>query len=251
MQSPKSIFSAAFNVLLPNYCRICDLFLEDQELLCGECKSLVPRIKGKVCNHCGMPLSAKSKDQAVCQNCEKNIAALGSLRAFGIYEEALEKLTQQFKLHFDLSLTDFFAAKLSKLYTANFGKEKKHDCLVTVPHHRFTIVKRGFDHLYNLGSALSFRLQIPYRAEALFKTKWTRPQHKKSLLQRKTMSSKSFKVNGKENLDGMRILLVDDVVTTGTTLNACAERLRASYRDIEIDGLAIAMTRRNDSAVSP
>jgi ComF family protein len=246
ISAPKSIFAAAFNVLLPNYCRICDSFLEDQELMCDDCKTLVPRIKGQVCDRCGLPLSGKAKAKGCCLQCDKTVSALGSLRAYGIYEQALEKLVQQLKLHFDLHLTDYFASKLSRIYTVKFGNQKKHDCIVTVPHHRFTLVKRGFDHLFNLGSALSHRLQIPYSAELLIKTKWTHPQHKKSLVERKTnIRSDSFKVNRRENWDSKRILLVDDVVTTGTTLNACAERLRASYRDIGVDGLAIAMTKRD------
>jgi ComF family protein len=205
---------------------------------------LVPRIRGRICRRCGLPLSRKNKKLTACPACDKNISELQSLRAYGLYEGALEKLIGQFKLRFDLKLTDHLAKTLSKVYRVNFGKEKNHDCLVTIPHHRFTLVRRGFDPLYNLGCALSFRLQIPYRSEALFKSKWTRPQHAYSLAKRKVnIGSSSFVVNRRENLDGARILLVDDVVTSGTTLNACAERLRASYKDVVVDGLALAMTR--------
>lgn len=112
----------------------------------------------------------------------------------------------------------------------NMGKEitQQSDVIVPVPMHKYKLLKRGYNQAALLAMKLSSKLKIKYLPQALIKTNNTIPQAELKKDDRIKNVKNSFKVNPKfkESLKGKNILLVDDVITTGATIDECCKTLR-------------------------
>ncbi len=132
--------------------------------------------------------------------------------------------------------------QLGRVYGADLVNEKykdQFDVIVPVPLHESKKRKRGYNQSEEFGKGLSEVLEIPCTEKFLKRTRATSTQTKKSKLNRWENVSEVFEVEQKEELKGKRILLVDDVVTTGATLEACGQKLlEAGCGDVSIACIA-------------
>lgn len=114
----------------------------------------------------------------------------------------------------------------------NIGKEiiQQSDVIIPVPMHKYKLLKRGYNQSALLAMKLTSKLQIKYLPQALIKSNNTIPQAELKKDDRIKNVKNSFKVNPKfkESLKGKNILLVDDVITTGATIDECCKTLRKS-----------------------
>lgn len=122
-----------------------------------------------------------------------------------------------------------------------YGLAEEFDLIVPIPLHISKLRKRGYNQSDALAEGLAEGLQIPWDAKALQRTQATRTQTRMSRAERYANMAEVFTVARPEAIQGQRILLVDDVITTGATLQACGEALIAAQaRTLSVAALAVA-----------
>lgn len=155
------------------------------------------------------------------------------------YGRPIRGLIRSFKFHGIRVLARIFAPVMAEL--AGELELKEIDCLVPVPLHPARERERGYNQAKLLADALSVQIGIPVRTDLLKRIRKTRQQARLSHSQRGKNTRGAFLTE--QNLNGMRILLVDDVITTGSTVSSCAEALRAAGA-AHVEAISIAGTRR-------
>lgn len=147
-------------------------------------------------------------------------------RALGYYEGTLRLAIHQWKYQEKTSLTSFFGEKMAEGFF-QYWNPSAIDLLLPVPLHPRRLRERGFNQSLLLAKALSRRTGIPYRKRLLQKIKSTPPLMELRSGERERVIKGAFRIIKKEEIAGKSILLVDDVYTTGATVNECARVLLA------------------------
>jgi len=164
-------------------------------------------------------------------------------RALGAYEGSLRVAIHRWKYEGKAHLTLFFAEWMAE-GMSRYWEPNSLDLLVPVPLHPQRLRERGFNQALLLVKELSRRTGIPYRKTILQKKKPTIPQVNLSGVEREKGLRGAFHVIGEEELSGKSVLLVDDVYTTGATVNECSKvLLRGGAERVDILTLAHAIKR--------
>ncbi len=204
----------ALDLLFPPRCALCGL---GGVLLCGECAATLPPADGERCERCWMPVSRAT----VCRHCYQRPPAFASVRAAFVMDGPARRLAHELKYE---GLTSI-AEPMAELMTA-CPDVADADVVVPVPLHRARERSRGYNQAAELARHLAAALQLPYEPRAARRTRDTAPlartMHRD---ERRSIVAGAFAAD-RRRIDGRRVLLVDDVVTTGATLDACAGALR-------------------------
>lgn len=235
-------------VIFPSGCRICKALLTrpDRLPVCEACLSSFPRAPEARCALCGQPwLSDEGLEEGsrFCLECCERQFAFDWARSFGLYEGALARAILLLKFERIEPLGGWFAKRLAEIVREE-AELFAVDIIVPVPLHRQRRKERGFNQVDLVGRPLARRLGRPYRPGLLLRSK---PRPEKHLLrneERWEAVRGAFAVSERGRVDNLRILLLDDVMTTGATLDACARALRdAGARSVS--GLTIARALRS------
>lgn len=123
------------------------------------------------------------------------------------------------------------------------GLEEKIDAIICVPIHRRKKAFRGYNQSELLGDYVAKKLDVPILKNHLLKVKWTKDQNKLGKIERLSNLRDSFKTANIKDIKGKEILLIDDIITTGTTLKECSKSLIDSGAK-KIYGLAITSSMK-------
>ena len=145
-------------------------------------------------------------------------------RALGVFEGSLQEAIHRWKYEGKTYLTPFFAEWMAEGLN-RYWERGSLDLLIPVPLHARRLRERGFNQALLLVKDLSRRTGIPYHKTILQKKKSTIPQVNLSGAEREKGVRGSFEVIEREELEAKSILLVDDVYTTGATVNECSKML--------------------------
>jgi ComF family protein len=145
-------------------------------------------------------------------------------RASGAYEGSLRQAIHRWKYEGKTHLTPFFAEWMAT-GLKHYWESNSFDLLLPVPLHTRRLRERGFNQALLLVKELSHRIGIPYEKTILQKKRPTIPQVNLSGAEREKGVRGAFDVIGKEELERKSVLLVDDVYTTGATVNECSKVL--------------------------
>jgi len=184
-----------------------------------------------MCDCCGRPFAspiAGLSAQPLCRLCRVSFYAFDRARSFAAYNPALAKAVVLLKYEEVLPLGDWFASRLAEILrrTGDVANEWRADVVVPVPLHADRRRERGYNQAELIARPLAARLGIKLEPRLLIRT---RPRPSRLVLSR-TEHWKSvrgaYAMAGKPKIDNLRILLVDDVLTTGATLDACSRTLK-------------------------
>ena len=210
----------------PPHCAGCACRLDESQsldfeevTLCVQCRALILPPPGHRCNVCSHPMQG----MLVCPNCEGTKWHLSAIVPGCRYEGLARELIQRFKYGRDQSLMRPLGDLLLPALGDTRLQGRKFDAIVPVPLHSVREREREFNQAALLASRLANRTAIPMRP-LLRRTRATVPQAGFDRVHRLGNLEGVFAIKGGVK-EGVEILLVDDVTTTGTTLNACAKAL--------------------------
>jgi ComF family protein len=233
----RQVAGALASVIFPAPCRICGEMLEDASRIpiCRSClASLVPWT-APLCQRCGRPFASGAAVQGVaaplCHGCRRGLYDFDFARSYGAYSPAMTQAIVLLKYEQVTALAGWFAQRLLPL-AREHAAEFSADVVVPVPLHRDRQRERGYNQAELIARPLAKRLGLPCRSYLLVRT-LPRPA-KLRLTSRERWRSvrNAFVTSESSRVDKLRVLLVDDVITTGATLDACSRALRqagASY----------------------
>lgn len=222
----KKIFQLLVDSIYPRRCTFCDCVLGRKErYLCKTCRNKIPSpITEPRCKTCGKPLRCEEKEY--CYDCDQRIqsyeAGIGIFLYQGIMKEAVMRFKFQGRKEYGM-----FLGKLMNLYAADFIKNIHPDMIVPVPIHRKKQSRRGYNQAEVLAQIVSKGFSIPIRTDLVLRKKFTKAQKELNRNERKKNIKKAFQVK-KEAGKYKRILIIDDIYTTGTTINEMAQELKSS-----------------------
>jgi len=226
---------------LPSQCHCCEKFLEErQKGLCPDCLSKMRWIEAPFCSVCGTPFVSQEVSNHPCGACLTEKKYFTMARALGYYEGSLQEAIHRWKYEGKMTLTSIFGEWMAEGLN-RYWDSHLFDLLIPVPLHRERLRERGFNQALLLVKELNRRTGIPYRKNLLQKKKPTLPQVHLSGAEREKGVRGSFRLLGREELEGKSILLVDDVYTTGATVKECSKVLLAGGA-ARVDVLTLAHT---------
>lgn len=222
-------FEAGLAFLYPAVCQICgeQRARPEEGLVCSRCWSQVRFIRPPFCERCGLPFAGDLTTRFECANCREMEfpfrAARAAVVAAGVVREAIHRYKYQRALWFEPFLADLLVREAAPVLCG-----QKWDWLVPVPLHPTKKREREFNQAERLSERLRAATRIPMNPNWLRRVVPTSTQTRLTRQQRAANMRGAFAMANGERLHGERIVLLDDVFTTGATTSACAKVLLAA-----------------------
>lgn len=211
------------NILFPRRCPVCGEIVKPAgSLICTACFRELSFVRSPVCKKCGKEIVNETMEY--CDDCASHRHAFEYGVALVNYNETARKSMVQIKYKNKREYLDFYGAALVARHEKTI-RRMQVDAIVPIPVHRSRMRNRGFNQAEVLGEIISDRLEIPMENGILKRMKRTLPQKELSAAERLKNLSGAFQAG--EIPAGIRsVLLVDDIYTTGSTIEACSRVLR-------------------------
>ncbi len=213
--------------LFPRRCPVCDGIVSGGALIHRECmKKLVP-LREPVCLICGRELQSDRRE--LCDRCLRGPRPFDKGRALLLYDNTAMASMAAVKYKNKREYLDFYAAAMARRF-ARFVEDESPDVLLPVPIHPARRRSRGFNQAEELASRLSDAWYIPVEADLLKRVKNTDPLKGMGATERKEHLKEAFAIPADIPSKDIprRILLIDDIYTTGSTMEACASVLKTA-----------------------
>jgi len=241
MPSVAAIIRRVLNAVLPVECASCGRALADDPVpfFCQPCWESIHPLSGPSCPRCGRPFASTVallySPHHLCGACRLRRPAYTQAWSLYPYEPPLQDAIRLFKYHGKVALAD----ALGSLMSAAVPHPLEVDLLMPVPLHPSRLKEREFNQSLLLADHLNRRLRLPLSYGNLIRVRRTEPQTALTRKARLKNLRRAFVVLRPQEVAGKKILLVDDVATTGTTVNECAKALRkAGAADVYVGTLA-------------
>lgn len=225
------------DLLFPRRCPVCgDIVLPRGELICPACVKKLSFVKQPVCKKCGKEIS--SAEREYCLDCTKHKRSFDYGRALLNYNDTAKKSMADIKYRNTREYLDFYAEAVCLRYGTALLRLGA-DALVPVPVHPSRRRQRGFNQAEIFACRIGARLGIPVRTELLVRSKKTAPQKQLNPKERLHNLEEAFTAG--EVPEGVRrVILVDDIYTTGSTIEACTRALlRAGVKNVYFIAICI------------
>ena len=235
----KKALSSLLAFLFPPYCLLCDSLLEEGErIVCKGCWARLEIISDCFCQCCGSRLIS---GRTICNSCLKEGYHFSFNRSLGPFDQKYKTLIHHLKYERMTGLASKLGEKL--LFIIKWGPRfAPAQGVVPVPLHPTKLRERGYNQSLLLAQEVSKGSGLSLIDDALLKVRRTKSQTKLDLEQRVENVKGAFKVFSRGKVEGKRLILVDDVFTTGSTLNSCAEALMEAGAK-EVYGLTLAIAK--------
>ncbi len=218
LSSLRSIAAEFADLLFPPHCALCKAPLPSGTgllCLCADCIAAFPPLPFARCPRCALPLD----ENGVCADCRRGTPPFAATAALGLYDGRLREAIQRLKYRGDFRL----AQPLGLLLAQQVTKLGPIDRIVPVPLHITRLRQRSYNQSQLLAQAIGKELHIPTAPRTLQRLQATTPQQTLSSEERLNNLRGMFALRA--DVRGLRVLMVDDVMTTGATLRECAQVL--------------------------
>ena len=209
-------------MLLPPRCLSCGDTVDQHGAVCPVCWSELRFITAPICRCCGVPLGSAAAGEPICEECVDQDRKFDRARAALRYEGIGRRLVLRFKHNDRIEVSATMARWMEQ---AGGAMLEGTELLVPVPMHRWRLVHRGYNQAAILARRIGQTNSIPCFPDLLRKRHATVSQQGLNAAQRKiNITSDVFEVSKRhrEAVEGRRIILIDDVLTTSATVSACA-----------------------------
>lgn len=216
----RSIWRVMLDFALPPRCAGCGDIIEEVGGFCSVCWTKVEWLGNAGCQRCGLPLAGTEID--TCGRCLADPPKLDRIRAAVAYGDLPRSIALRLKYGRKVALARTMARYMAPLN----GDWPKDTLIVPVPLHRWRLWGRGFNQSGLVARELSRLWRISTDGTLLRRVKQTRPLKGLNYNQRRKAVSGAFAVADRDRVRGRTIVLIDDVLTSGSTAEACARALR-------------------------
>jgi ComF family protein len=222
------------DAILPPRCPGCGIIVDLPAAICGTCWAGIAFIVDPLCQRCGRPFEFTVADRSFCGRCLADPPVYDRARAAALYDDASRGLLLRFKHGDGLNLTPLFGAWLARTGAVLLPEA---DLLVPVPLHRTRLFARRYNQAALLALEIAKRTGVPVDVLGLVRDRRTPSQGTRTRAGRERNVRGAFLVTPPlaAKIQGKRVLLVDDVMTSGATANACARVLgRAGAAAVDV-----------------
>ncbi len=236
------LLHVGLNLCLPPRCSACGCITESAHGLCTDCFRAIAFIDAPYCRLCGFPFGFALGEEALCGHCLHDAPRYHAARAVWHYDATTRELITRFKYHDRTDRAPFYGRLLARA---------AHDILpgsaviVPVPLHPRRLLQRKYNQSALLAFALADQCHLPVLPDGLLRVRHTTPQAGLTRAQRLHNVNGAFQVNHRraQALRGKGVLLIDDVMTTGATIEACVDVLHGGGA-ARVNVLTLARTVR-------
>lgn len=226
------LLEAVLGFFYPERCQICGQApaTNAEGYVCGPCRAGrhgVRPIRAPLCDRCGLPFAGEMTTRFECSNCREMRLHFSRARAAVVATDLVLEVIHRYKYHRAL----WFEPFLTGLLVAEAAPRLRHggwDCIVPVPLYPVKEREREFNQAERLGAELSAATGVPLNRKLIKRVEHTRTQTKLTRAERAVNMRNAFALCVPKRLPGVRVVLVDDVLTTGATTSACAQVLKAA-----------------------
>jgi ComF family protein len=221
----KRFFKALLDLLLPSFCLACEKPLGPAPdlLFCPDCLEKIHCIQSPLCPCCGRVYRKAAGGDHHCGACLAKPRHFNLARALFLYEEPMKEVIHRFKYQGKTTCLPSVARFARNL--PQVAEMEGADWIVPVPLHPSRLRERGFNQALLLARAF-FPKDRRVAPDLLIRSRPTEPQTSFNGAARRTNLKNAFAVTTPQHISGKKILLIDDVFTTGTTVNECARVLK-------------------------
>ena len=225
----KEILKSLADVVFPPRCMACGSVFDEPEgrPFCPACESRIRYITSPLCPRCGIPLSGEEGTDHFCGECLRDPPPFSAARAVARYEGVLLDAIHAFKYRGRITDGAILGRMMARCGYPGFDISA-FTLIVPVPLHRRRLRERGFNQAVILAGEIAGRFGLPLDVRSLRRRIYTEPQVGLGKGHRTANVRGAFGVVDGGRIEGQRIVLVDDVYTTGSTVRECAEILLKS-----------------------
>ncbi len=207
----KAVLKYFLWLIFPRRCAVCSKLIDRDKHLCYECSENIERIN-KICTVC-----ASEKKQCICKRRVFHFTGATAVFNHGDYSK---QTVNNFKFRGNGEIAEFLSEEMAKSVKENL-RGINFDLVVPVPMHPFKKFIKGFNHSEKLARLIADNISVPFE-NPLKKIKMGKPQHRSSYKERRENIKGMFTC---EKVTAKNVLLVDDIRTTGATLDECSREL--------------------------
>jgi len=205
---------------------------------CKECQSRVLLIQAPFCEKCGIP----TKQTTLCEKCQITPPTYQMMRSWAVFDSPLQKALHTLKYRRNIGIGNALAVQMKEFV---ISLRWTVDLLIPVPLGKKRLKERGYNQVSLVAKPLAYETDLKYTHRALWKARETRSQVGLTISQRQENVRNAYQANP-DVVKRKSILLMDDVATTGSTIQACAEALFfAGARDVYAITIARALSHHD------
>ena len=239
----------SINLLFPPKCVYCGKIVEDYDTLCEDCWKKIKFIEKPFCDKCSTPLQEKVSEHDLCAKCLKEHNYFIKARSAVIYNKESAKIILWYKIYDKIHLKKF----ISKLMF-NAAKDiiNDIDVFIPVPLHKKRLIFRRYNQALFLAEEIAKLSNKTIIKDFLQRNKYTPPQSKLKRNERIVNLKNKFKINEKylkaiDNYKNLNFAIVDDVMTTGSTINECIKAMnKCGIKNVYAITFAKTIKDKND-----
>jgi ComF family protein len=227
------LFQTILDIIYPIRCPICnEIVIPKGTKICSFCKDKLPYIKEPRCKKCSKPIEFDEKEY--CGDCQRKDFHFDKGYAVWIYDDAMKHSIANFKYHSKKEYANFYVQEVVEYYDS-YIKKISPDVIVPIPLHRSKYLERGYNQTQILALGIGKEIGIPVLSHLLIRNKKTLPQKQLSDKERLRNLMEAFSYNDKlvntYHKTIRKVLLIDDIYTTGSTIEACTNVLKMNGID--------------------